>query len=91
MKLPKKSEVDMPQFGVKVTMRFNGTGTFASLKDHTQVLRNITEIHYGYKSSLKRKGIAFESNIHETGCTYDIVDIEEFETESETEISPTGF
>ena len=75
----------MSKFGIKVTVRFSATGTFMSLKDLTQVLRNVTEIHYGYPSVQKRKRIAFESDIHGTGCTYEVNDINEFEATPETE------
>lgn len=52
------------------------------------VLRNVTEIHYRYRSfSPDDDSIAFESDIHSTGCTYKISDIEEFETSLETEIA----
>ena len=81
----------MSDFGIKVTVRFNGTGTFAPLKDRTQVMHNVTEIHYGYSSSFKQKRIAFESDIHGTGCTYNVCDIDEFETELEIAVSVTGF
>lgn len=49
-------------------------------------LRNITEIHYRYPSVIKESmSVAFESDIHYTGCTYYISDIKEFHTELETE------
>lgn len=52
------------------------------------VLRNVTEIHYRYPSSYQGDArIAFESDIHSTGCTYKVSDIEEFETSLETEIA----
>ena len=70
-------------FGCKVTIKFNELCKF---KDKTEVLRNVTEIHFNYPSllnSIKVKGIAFESNIHQTGVTYILGDIDEFETELE--------
>lgn len=42
-------------------------------------LHNITEIHFGYYSSMPRKQVAFESDIHRTGCTYYVDEIAEFE------------
>jgi hypothetical protein len=49
-----------------------------------QEFRNVTEVHYGYKSYSKTR-IAFESDIHQTGCTWDFNQIEEFEVTPETE------
>lgn len=52
------------------------------------VLRNVTEIHYRYPSSYQGDArIAFESDIHSTGCTYKVSDIEEFETSLEFEVA----
>jgi len=48
------------------------------------IIRNVTEIHYGYDSPLPNR-IAFESDIHHTGCTYDFDEIKEFETSLEEE------
>lgn len=71
----------MENLGMKVTISF---GSWAI----PTVLRNVTEIHYRYPSSyLGGVRIAFESDIHSTGCTYKLSDIEEFETSLETEIA----
>ena len=51
------------------------------------ILRNVTEIHYSYEGISKKMGmesIAFESNIHSTGCTYLVKDIMGFEAKLET-------
>ena len=67
-----------------------------SIQEHfgiSTVFRNVTEIHYNYRRRYSHplKGdrvmIAFESDIHETGCTYEIGWIDEFETQLETEIA----
>lgn len=71
----------MENLGMKVTVKI---GSWAI----PQVLRNVTEIHYRYPSSYAGEArVAFESDIHQTGCTYKISDIEEFETALETEIA----
>ena len=71
----------MENLGMKVTVKI---GSWAI----PQVLRNVTEIHYRYPSSYAGEArVAFESDIHQTGCTYKISDIEEFETSLETEIA----
>jgi hypothetical protein len=70
-------------FGMRVQITFNKLCKF---KNKTETLRNVTEIHYNYPSSLNKfigKSIAFESNIHKTGITYQLADIDEFETELE--------
>ena len=71
----------MENFGMQVKISF---GVWAI----PTVLRNVTEIHYRYRSSsLRDDRIAFESDIHSTGCTYKMSDIDEFETSLETEIA----
>ena len=71
----------MENYGMKVTIDF---GVWAI----PTVLRNVTEIHYNYPSTYQGDArIAFESDIHSTGCTYKISDIEQFETSLETEIA----
>jgi hypothetical protein len=64
---------------VEVTFRHGTKETF----------RNVTEIHYGYKSPIKitMPQIAFESNIHGTGTTYYLDTITEFVVTPETEIA----
>ena len=49
---------------------------------YTQLLRNVTEIHYNYDSPAKEiMGVqcAFESDVHETGITVAMTEIVEFE------------
>ena len=71
----------MENLGMKVTVKL---GSWAI----PTVLRNVTEIHYRYPSSYAGEArVAFESDIHQTGCTYKVSDIEEFETSLETEIA----
>lgn len=58
------------------------------------VLRNVTEIHYNYNRkepamvALMGPQIAFESDIHQSGNTFRVSDIAEFETFGETEKQP---
>jgi len=72
----------MKNFGIKVNIKFVEN----SLYEKTEILRNITEIHYNYSNGLYDgdNRIAFESDIHSSGCTYSIKDILEFETSLET-------
>ena len=69
--------------GMYVTVRFTQMSIYPT---KVVILRNVTEIHYNYKSRLHKR-IAFESDIHGTGATYDIDDIAEFETRPETEVA----
>ena len=48
------------------------------------ILHNVTEIHYRYPDPLGWQKIAFESDIHNTGITYDVVDVLEFESKVAT-------
>ncbi len=54
-----------------------------------RMFRNVTEIHWDYCSvrSHSRK-VAFESDVHATGQTYDVDWIAEFEAVLETEEAP---
>ncbi len=70
-------------YGCKVEIKLNKLGSFKDCKNHKVILRNVTEIHYNYPSHVSAiigKSIAFESNIHGTGVTYQLADIDEFET-----------
>lgn len=73
------------EFGMKVRVKFSKTGRFGSLVEAWQEFRNVTEVHYGYLSPVSPTRIAFESDIHETGCTYDISDLAEIGITQETE------
>ena len=64
--------------GMRVTIRYSDSG-------NTGTLNNVTEVHYGYES-WREGNIAFESDIHGTGITYNISDIAEFECVPATEI-----
>ena len=68
------------KWGMKVKIRFKEDSWIG---DKIIVLRNVTEIHYNYKSPIKYR-IVFESDIQQTGSNYFMKDIEEFETELET-------
>ena len=68
----------MENLGSKFTVR---------LKNRTEVLRNVTEVHFNYPHSVE-KSIAFESDIHQTGMTFTVKDVEEFFSELETIKAP---
>lgn len=62
--------------------------------EEEETLRNVTEIHYNYDGIFpklfRKKQVAFESDIHHTGITYDLEEnptlwIKEFEARLETE------
>ena len=75
-------------YGMKVTIKFcNG-----HYGNKTEILRNVTEIHYCYEKStiiIESTGqrIAFESDIQATGCTFPKDNIKEFETSLEETIA----
>lgn len=80
----------MKNFGIAVDLRKKNGERY--------ILRNVTEIHYNYKSAAtdlvyvkKMMGgiqIAFESSIHQNGFTMPFSDVHEFETYLETEKQP---
>ncbi len=54
-----------------------------------RVFRNVTEIHWCYYSvRAHSRKVAFESDVHATGSTYDLDWIAEFEATVETEEAP---
>ena len=63
-------------FTIQITFK-----RYSIFKGAKEKLENITEIHYNYKSITEKRSdrIAFESIIDNTGYTYCIHDIEEFE------------
>jgi hypothetical protein len=62
-------------FGFDVRVVFNPLGIFQGA---ITVLHNVTEIHYCYPHNDTLR-MAFESDIHGTGVTYDLRDVREFE------------
>lgn len=62
--------------GMKVVITFNENFHAGKVKE---TLNNVTEIHYAYPSTASGIHVAFESDIHKTGCTRDMEDIAEFE------------
>jgi hypothetical protein len=63
-------------YGMKVAIKYNEKHT-NRVKE--EILNNVTEIHYNFPSVISGR-IAFESDIHNTGCLRAIDEIEEFET-----------
>jgi hypothetical protein len=61
-------------FGFLVEIKFADDSIFKGRKDY---LHNVTEVHNLYRPSAIPKSIAFESDIHVTGCTYDQEFLEE--------------
>ena len=55
---------------------------FLGMKQHSVEYRNVTEIHYNYDRSDR---VAFESDIHNTGISWDIFRVKEFTFTLETE------
>lgn len=70
-------------FGFKVTVLYTKAGNF---KGKTEVLNNITEVHHMYDE--RNKQIAFESDIHQTGGTHNISDIDSIHIEYSGEFKP---
>ena len=72
-------------YGMRITMKLVVHGVV-----HHQVLRNVTEIHYGFEHGEGTRRIAFETDIHGTGLVYDTAPnasmyVKEFEVRQETE------
>jgi len=72
-------------YGNKVTIIFTKDSNY---KENI-TLRNVTEIHYNYSSHENR--VAFESDIHYAGATYNVKHIKEFETRLETSKAKTFY
>lgn len=70
----------MNQFGfrVKITLYLRESGGI-----DTAWLHNVTEIHWNYRPGR----VAFESDVHGTGITYDTQDIAEFEATLESDVA----
>lgn len=75
------------QFGMRVKIKFQ-PWLFLEARCDGQEYRNVTEIHYGYQSPLPNR-IAFESDIHQTGCTWSLSDLAEIEITQEIEKAET--
>lgn len=75
----------MENLGMCVRIKFSATSPFGSARPTT--LHNITEIHYNYPDGRLRRRVAFESDIHGTGVTYDIQEVAEFEAIIETALA----
>lgn len=56
------------EFGFLVEIKFADNSIYKGRED---TLHNVTEVHNLYRPSAIHKSIAFESDIHGTGCTYD--------------------
>lgn len=67
--------------GLKVRVRFN-------TEVSSMLYRNVEEIHYNYPTREPTSRIAFESNVHGTGCTWPISEIAEMEVTEEIEEAP---
>lgn len=72
----------MKNYGFKVYIKFSDVW-LGEKRDAT--LRNVTEIHYN-PDKYGAPQIAFESDIHQTGATYFINTINEFEATLKTKI-----
>lgn len=68
----------MKNLGMKVKIKYTSKSAYFRNRIKTEIFRNITEIHYCYKSPLGKQ-TAFESDIHGTGCTRFNDEIKEFE------------
>lgn len=62
--------------GMRVRITFTEDSPF---KGATEILENITEIHYCYNTPMNEPRTAFESDIDSTGITYENRWIKEFE------------
>ena len=63
----------MNEFGMKVVVKYT-----EKFNNREETFNNVTEIHYGF-ASVDDNQIAFESDIHRTGCVKQFNDIIEFE------------
>ena len=62
-------------FGNKVRLVRNINGNVFE-----EIIRNVTEIHYNYKTVEKEPRVAIESDIHSTGFTFKVSELVELET-----------
>jgi len=70
------------ELGMKVDLTLRKPYATGSNNVVFETLRNVGEIHYGYGRTDR---VAFESNIHGTGITYEMAHIVEFEAMPEIE------
>lgn len=66
------------EFGFNVTVTYKKNSDYIeNSSSNTEVCYNCTEVHSRYRSAVSEgKRIAFESDIHSTGCTRAIKEIE---------------
>ncbi|MFA5395022.1 MAG: hypothetical protein WC346_03295 [Methanogenium sp.] len=75
-------------FGNSVKIKYAKTSNQYKMDCREQWLHNVTEIRYRYPSPQSTLRVSFESDIHKTGLTVFLDEIEEFETILATEIAP---
>ena len=61
------------EYGFNVIIKFKPNKKYSG----TWMLRNVTEVHYLYDKYLDETRVAFESDIHDTGRTNEVNDIEQ--------------
>lgn len=66
-------------FNVFVVYKMDSWRSEYKKEKAVDIYNNCTEIHYLYESLRNEKRIAFESDIHGTGCTRNVDDIESVE------------
>lgn len=73
----------MDNFGMNVVFKHRYFGVVT--------LNNVTEVHWGYPllGGVARNRVAFESDLHGTGATYEIADILEMEVFAAGDLAPT--
>ncbi|HWY34087.1 MAG TPA: hypothetical protein VNX68_05530 [Nitrosopumilaceae archaeon] len=66
------------KFGLNVTVTYKKDSWMSKHEGHQVVdfYNNCTEVHNLYSDAITKNRIAFESDIHSTGCNRDIEDIE---------------
>lgn len=74
----------MDNFGCKVELKLRWQNDMRQVEYLDITYRNVTEIHYNYPDGLW-PSVAFESDIHGTGCTWPIECLISFETRLESE------
>lgn len=76
--VPLSTEVGKEIFGLNIPHGYDVTVKYAAVPFgvHTGTLHNVTEVHHLYETPIGKR-IAFESDIHMTGCTYDVKELDE--------------